>query len=176
MRRVDEASHFNPRSPHGERRETNGDKGYLARISIHAPRTGSDRIKPLHRVGVEISIHAPRTGSDRREGGKRGNREDFNPRSPHGERPLEVYGWCSGGGISIHAPRTGSDSCFCRYMGRVYNFNPRSPHGERLCNAVYFQCAWNFNPRSPHGERHAVPQLFRFRRISIHAPRTGSDE
>ena len=34
-----------------------------------------------------ISIHAPRTGSDR-EDARQPNREDFyfNPRSPHGER------------------------------------------------------------------------------------------
>ena len=33
-------------------------------ISIHAPRTGSDKIKKGARNGAGISIHAPRTGSD----------------------------------------------------------------------------------------------------------------
>ena len=39
---------------------------------------------------TEISIHAPRTGSDRHRAPLRGFRADFNPRSPHGERP-----WCA---------------------------------------------------------------------------------
>ena len=35
-------------------------------ISIHAPRMGSDVLKPLLEAeGVVISIHAPRMGSDR---------------------------------------------------------------------------------------------------------------
>ena len=36
-------AHFNPRSPHGERRICNHHGCRLIEISIHAPRTGSDR-------------------------------------------------------------------------------------------------------------------------------------
>ena len=57
-----------------------------------------------------ISIHAPRTGSDitlfpTAEKG----REDFNPRSPHGERRDFGNTYNLYYAISIHAPRTGSD-------------------------------------------------------------------
>ena len=55
-----------------------------------------------------ISIHAPRTGSDLalRDWGV--DSDDFNPRSPHGERR------------------------FSNITNAIYsNFNPRSPHGER---------------------------------------------
>ena len=38
-----------------------------------------------------ISIHAPRTGSDDERGGIAGE-VDFNPRSPHGERPITTAG------------------------------------------------------------------------------------
>ena len=103
--------------------------------------------------------------------------KDFNPRSPHGERPNQLSQGASVIKISIHAPRMGSDTdregqgTWCEY------FNPRSPHGERqlqshgICHAIH-----NFNPRSPHGER--LPH--RSGRsplggISIHAPRMGSD-
>ena len=34
------------------------------RISIHAPRTGSDIKRLIHALFEGISIHAPRTGSD----------------------------------------------------------------------------------------------------------------
>ena len=58
---------FNPRSPHGERRGVGGCVGDSVGISIHAPRTGSDKINYLTVVGY-----------------------NFNPRSPHGERLRKV--------------------------------------------------------------------------------------
>ena len=102
---------------------------------------------------------------------------DFNPRSPHGERPGKSGGRGRPKKISIHAPRTGSDLTFPDFRIRKNNFNPRSPHGERqrfLCRNFLFQPY--FNPRSPHGERRIADALgVEDLRISIHAPRTGSD-
>ena len=146
------------------------------KISIHAPRTGSDlpqernsydnrqfqstlpargatRILFARYNDTLISIHAPRTGSDT---GK-----------------LELHFDKS---ISIHAPRTGSDMQRVAQTGVAVNFNPRSPHGERhelkekLCEELQisihaprtgsdafplsrFAPPYHFNPRSPHGER-----------------------
>ena len=125
-----------------------------------------------------ISIHAPRTGSDRLRRPCLGAAGHFNPRSPHGERPPCLIWKPTGSRISIHAPRTGSDhrdafkpSHVCSFQStlpargaiRFYslaqthllNFNPRSPHGERLlvCGACIFCEQGDFNPRSPHGER-----------------------
>ena len=41
---------------------------------------------------------------------------------------------------------------------------------------VSAEICWNFNPRSPHGERHGLIRPIEiFLVISIHAPRTGSD-
>ena len=102
----------------------------------------------------KISIHAPRTGSDKRCIRRAPLSCDFNPRSPHGERP---------------AVEQRTD------LGAGY-FNPRSPHGERhkspgkCYTTSVFQSTLpargatlderstdctpeNFNPRSPHGER-----------------------
>ena len=61
--------------------------GLTLEISIHAPRTGSDRWDRPKTSGKGISIHAPRTGSDVTT------------------RLSRSAGCC----ISIHAPRTGSD-------------------------------------------------------------------
>ena len=102
-------------------------------------------------------------------------RGNFNPRSPHGERPrnsppdegwkrfqstLPARGATSGRTagrspekISIHAPRTGSDTCPERNEHDDKNFNPRSPHGERRCDNNPGHAGKHFNPRSPHGER-----------------------
>ena len=81
--------------------------------------------------------------------------QNFNPRSPDGERPDETvndFAW-------------GAD------------FNPRSPDGERRVFELYFKTLYvDFNPRSPDGERRRyMPSPFCSGHISIHAPRMGSD-
>ena len=190
---------FNPRSPHGERRESACERLCSWQISIHAPRTGSDKKKGFKRCRLDISIHAPRTGSDLATLPFPFSISHFNPRSPHGERrqhydrtryhllfqsTLPARGAtafqafsCIHAWISIHAPRTGSDCHTSPLQFRIVYFNPRSPHGERLCGAHGGHHADGyFNPRSPHGERQqsalGSPEN---KRISIHAPRTGSD-
>ena len=80
------------------------------KISIHAPRTGSDVNLYLLKIASIISIHAPRTGSDMGRVGDSICAHDFNPRSPHGERPGKLLtAMIYTLRISIHAPRTGSD-------------------------------------------------------------------
>ncbi len=102
------------------------------KISIHAPRTGSDHKSINNRFCPYISIHAPRTGSDEDLRTPHSKEGDFNPRSPHGERPQQCYMMRTLILISIHAPRTGSDKYERKYGVNCIHFNPRSPHGERL--------------------------------------------
>ena len=148
------AGNFNPRSPWGERRRTYSGVSRRKQfqstlpvggatlvsmysvgpkmISIHAPRGGSDMFTVDKFLGVNISIHAPRGGSDSPRYIGCTFRQNFNPRSPWGERPVgAVPGTRSAGfqstlpvggatlhsmnryyatAISIHAPRGGSDS------------------------------------------------------------------
>ena len=63
---------------------------YVVAISIHAPRTGSDVEVLFMEISKWISIHAPRTGSDFQNPVSLDSTNDFNPRSPHGERPNGV--------------------------------------------------------------------------------------
>ena len=95
-------------------------------------------------------------------------------------------------------PARGATSAMGKCCRRSSYFNPRSPHGERQRSAGQVYGAGYFNPRSPHGERRysasvstsgivfqsTLPArgatILRLRqhlrhRISIHAPRTGSD-
>ena len=168
-------------------------------ISIHAPRTGSDRAICRLRCRQAISIHAPRTGSD---GISRARRcailpfqstlpargathllqpigllyRNFNPRSPHGERPSMRVRTSRASVISIHAPRTGSDEGGRRFIrGQGISIHaPRTGsdvvgHAQKVF-ALAFQSTLpargatkvplivltahpHFNPRSPHGER-----------------------
>ena len=127
-----------------------------------------------------------------------GGIQDFNPRSPHGERRTQSTQLFDFGDFNPRSPhgerRSGARAG--RYRHR--NFNPRSPHGERHQAVSYGLPASNFNPRSPHGERlrrwrgrqkrkifqSTLPTrgatclervVVRSEDISIHAPHTGSD-
>ncbi len=127
---------------------------YSEKISIHAPRTGSDgkeyREPASHNISIHaprtgsdvdgaggaaenpfISIHAPRTGSDGLRNVAGTVPHHFNPRSPHGERHQWVKCGVQPMRISIHAPRTGSDGSRKAFKSNREDFNPRSPHGER---------------------------------------------
>ena len=170
-------------------------------ISIHAPHGGSDPEAVGRNVLRQpISIHAPRGGSDVHVisvnampkqfqstlpvGGA--TRERFRYVPPHDrfQSTLPVGGATfegldkTGKGtlISIHAPRGGSDSA-SRYprTGGSY-FNPRSPWGERLQTKIKQDSVVIFQSTLPVGGATYCQGINRsFTRISIHAPRGGSD-
>ena len=146
---------FNPRSPHGERHAGGRKSADGCGISIHAPRTGSD-IETLPRAEFIT---------------------DFNPRSPHGERRARGCQTSTESVISIHAPRTGSDQGFkFRGIDDVIFQSTLPARGATVRPHVHRQGVNYFNPRSPHGERLArLADVVARRKISIHAPRTGSD-
>ena len=148
------------------------------KISIHAPRTGSDITSSRSDGASAISIHAPRTGSDGDWIAAHPTKDLFQSTLPaRGATAVVAMSRSFPAPISIHAPRTGSDSHLYGDLLRFWHFNPRSPHGERHCRGGN-KCVprRDFNPRSPHGERlglfHGLPLSAD---ISIHAPRTGSD-
>ena len=58
---------------------------------------------------LRISIHAPREGSDVKKMVVQFAKLDFNPRSPRGERRIVSSFYLHIFTISIHAPREGSD-------------------------------------------------------------------
>ena len=149
--------HFYPRSPRGERPVAVVDFGGVIRISIHAPRVGSDN-------GL-VFLGLPQ-GNNFYPRSPRGERPQqywhnmciychFYPRSPRGERRDAAVLQALPQAISIHAPRVGSDARpYVRdsktgkflstlpawgatalrwpHQGMRPNFYPRSPRGERL--------------------------------------------
>ena len=147
---------FNPRSPCGERLGLEMPEYILLRISIHAPRVGSD-VKTRYNAlqNRYISIHAPRVGSD--------------TGIVHRNAALTV--------ISIHAPRVGSDACILALRSGVILFQSTLPvWGATGGMSSSQRCPLNFNPRSPCGERPGqIEASFTSISISIHAPRVGSD-
>ena len=102
---------------------------------------------------------------------------NFNPRSPHGER-LHVGGECRNSiQISIHAPRMGSDTTRRNSEPAKIIFQSTLPAWGATRAAGYFlEFRFYFNPRSPHGERPYRSRSWKVSIIiSIHAPRMGSD-
>ena len=167
--------HFNPRSPHGERRRGGAVLCAVTSISIHAPRTGSDRKDADQWKEWAISIHAPRTGSDqiRRNDTERAGISIHAPRT--GSDTVGSYATPEEA-ISIHAPRTGSDRCKRLTARFTAHFNPRSPHGERHAASLMVARAIQFQSTLPARGATAYNVLLRKgQNISIHAPRTGSD-
>ncbi len=109
--RTDRSNHnFNPRSPCGERPQTNLLNLANNTFQSTLPLWGATRNVLLRCIWLRISIHAPPVGSDRW-----GQPDQACP------------------AISIHAPPVGSDQGPAKSVSRVSYFNPRSPCGERLC-------------------------------------------
>ena len=145
--------HFNPRSPHGERRTTASLNDASDVFQSTLPARGATYFcrEGLTPTTFQSTLPARGATSSSLWTGLR-LENNFNPRSPHGERRLAEQ---------IH--------CEVRY------FNPRSPHGERPCSDTrshlqntfqstlpargatlsrsFTQRTKDFNPRSPHGER-----------------------
>ena len=175
------ADDFNPRSPRGERRADNSTKYRYLKISIHAPRVGSDvKERLLCRRPVIISIHAPRVGSD-------SNFSSLSVIALLFQSTLPAWGATASskvigafqafqstlpawGATPLRArsararlfqstlPAWGATlpAGFCAKCTRY--FNPRSPRGERPSCPPDTASSDNFNPRSPRGERlYATP-------------------
>ena len=101
-------THFNPRSPHGERLCCNQQKQQLCNFN---PRSPHGERPPRSQRPTSASHFNPRSphGERRLQPPGRGQQKNFNPRSPHGERHGHALVGRANDAISIHAPRTGSD-------------------------------------------------------------------
>ena len=193
------AKDFNPLSPHGERLLKGVKATKIKKFQSTLPAWG-ETIRRICTGGLTIiSIHSPRMGRDTPTWGWEFIRENFNPLSPHGERPNCGAKMDGEGDISIHSPRMGRDYMVVYNKTRRKNFNPLSPHGERRLmprtayphkiisihsprmgrdqsgQHQFFQLA-DFNPLSPHGERpyccgsHSSPS-WNFNPLSPHGER-----
>ena len=147
--------HFNPRSPHGER---------LIQQQICGLPVGSFQPTLPARGATGFANHSgcsnifqptlPARGATENREATRNGSWHFNPRSPHGERPL-----------------------FVSFLQICAGFQPTLPaRGATFATASAPPTAFDFNPRSPHGERlDMADDIEELSDISTHAPRTGSD-
>ena len=147
-------------------------------ISIHAPRTGSDaadyrantaddkfqstlpargatRARVYARTFITFQSTLPARGATLYHSCLVVTIRNFNPRSPHGERP----------------------AVRCCWLRDDRDFNPRSPHGERQSWNVPTCDKFPISIHAPRTGSDGMPptKMVRYCCISIHAPRTGSD-
>ena len=145
---------FNPLSPHGERRSKRQPGLSAGLFQSTLPTRGETGKGRRTHAAAGISIHSPHTGRDSAGSWKNWRRRNFNPLSPHGERPALAASAAALALISIHSPHTGRDQTKSGDLTTSLDFNPLSPHGERRRDGGrYAQAADDFNPLSPHGER-----------------------
>ena len=156
--------HFNPRSPCGERLESNCDYAAVNIFQSALPLRGATEITSSpDSVSKYFNPRSP-CGERRYSNNSIYRIQDFNPRSPCGERHqgrhaearrkrISIRAPLAGSdhdglhdrpsaGISIRAPLAGSDSRSASASARSHNFNPRSPCGERPLHfvaSIYYQ-------------------------------------
>ena len=126
---------------------------------------------------MKISTHAPRTGSDKGIV-PHSNRfvKNFNPRSPHGERPCLLYPKINQHYISTHAPRTGSDEIKCHIIKPPLLFQPTLPARGATGDDCDAQSPKDISTHAPRTGSDATSYERGYHdEISTHAPRTGSD-
>ena len=145
---------FNPRSPHGERQNGFCTISAKPRISIHAPRTGSDPPFDSNHINAYISIHAPPTGRDSAPAFAPDAAEHFNPRSPHGERLRYVALVGTRRTFQSTLPARGATlQLFAEFFFK-FVFQSTLPARGATCSSGFRRSlGCDFNPRSPHGER-----------------------
>ena len=190
---------FNPRTPHGVRLNKGGiiyNKEWFQ--STHPTRGATFLSRSPRPVKVFQSTH-PTRGATSDALLKAIIISSFNPRTPHGVRP--VYRRQRQTLQQSFNPRTPHG---VRRTGRpdeqtAKSFNPRTPHGVRPTTSSSTAPRRCFNPRTPHGVRPTMreigdwmvqfqsthptrgatykrKQVKLMKDVSIHAPHTGCDE
>ena len=167
---------FNPRSPQGERHVGDVVPFYVD-ISIHAPRRGSDHsVCAAYGICHIFQSTLPAGGATISLPPSDVLGSYFNPRSPQGERHIQTVRNDAKLSFQSTLPAGGATALSSRIHSSDRYFNPRSPQGERPVTPDMVGTLKNFNPRSPQGERRDCDnKLKAINRISIHAPRRGSD-
>ena len=168
--------YFNPRSPCGERRVDLKQEYGIIIISIHAPRAGSDaEVRTAHAQFV-ISIHAPRAGSDPIPILGSQYKQNFNPRSPCGERHdtdrIEIGRIVFQSTLPVRGATISGSSIRLSIRGFQSTLPVRGATAMQNTAALTFAISIHA-PRAG-SDMELIEQEIKAE-ISIHAPRAGSD-
>ena len=169
-------SHFNPRSPHGERRLPGLWQSSLPGISIHALLTESDIL--CEAVALVLSDFNPRSPHGERPRSIMSTfcASNFNPRSPHGERrDKSLIGKVNRQFQSTLSSRRATQSARPRPLLHGFQSTLSSRRATSSSSSGSSSSS-DFNPRSPCGERRSTKGAgTSWPAISIHALLAESD-
>ncbi len=155
--------HFNPRSPHGERRTMP-----LSFFPTHPfqptlPARGATRFLSKIRQESSISTHAPRTGSDGRQVLDVVNCCPFQPTLPARGATSKRSAPSTSTQFQPTLPARGATVRLALSQWLAENFNPRSPHGERRKLSAALSQTKTFQPTLPaRGATNDVVHFLRF--------------
>ena len=146
----------------------------IQQISIHAPSRERRAKRVLHLFFNQFQSTLPR-GSDDDKYYHHTHHKYFNPRSPHGERPGAILPMVGGSAFQSTLPARGATAllvcCAC-----IFVFQSTLP--ARGATPASWSCISisRFQSTLPaRGATRHTKSRTRSGRISIHAPRTGSD-
>ena len=178
---------FNPRPPRGERHDIQEHTMRYIRVSIHAPREGSDEhCRQKWQSSAQFQSTPPARGATSQIRPKMLTPSEFQSTPPaRGATVPSDLSYLADFLVSIHAPREGSDHTVSLEPWYGSNLFQSTPPARGATLMVFLPLIWNiphtslcFNPRPPRGERRKrmfaacsrLPPV-----VSIHAPREGSD-
>ena len=167
---------FNPRSPHGERRQEAGAHVKKGEFQPTLPARGATTSKGTMPLQSPFQPTLPARGATLSMSCCTICPENFNPRSPHGERRKHHCRSAGGYPISTHAPRTGSDAD-ARLPIIQLDISTHAPRtGSDLRSHLRLRQYRAFQPTLPaRGATRRQRAFWCYLLISTHAPRTGSD-
>ena len=169
--------HFYPRSSRGERLGQHYASTGQDQISIHAPREGSDISEIVQNPANKISIHAPREGSDLSSRVATLLLINFYPRSPRGERRFPIVASSIINIFLSTLPARGATCVALRSIRYSWTFLSTLPaRGATVASGSLELSSMAFLSTLPaRGATGILYDTWDSSRISIHAPREGSD-
>ena len=125
---------------------------------------------------LHASIHAPAGGATAARGPRPAIYNNFNPRSPRGERPARVAALEQAAVFQPALPARGATRISLRIFVVLRVFQPALPARGATVFCMTLEAYLHISTRAPReGSDHRVKRRFFYFNISTRAPRKGSD-
>ena len=168
-------SHFNPRSPHGERRQMNATAQAVPPFQSTLPARGATCNTPYVAISKKFQSTLPARGATSGYMHLSYGDSHFNPRSPHGERRQMNATAQAVPPFQSTLPARGA-TCNTPYVAISKKFQSTLPARGATRHCYIIKVSSQFQSTLPaRGATVGTGISSPDRLISIHAPRTGSD-
>ena len=167
---------FNPRPPSGERPKTGVVMSGPFLFQSTPPEWGATSVRFVKWTQCICFNPRPPSGERLRDADLKYSKDGFQSTPPEWGATQLCHVLPTFLDVSIHAPRVGSDKTFTIAFNIQVSFNPRPPSGERLPGFQLIPTGLLFQSTPPEwGATKRKKASGELDRVSIHAPRVGSD-